>query len=467
MAVWTTPNTKEINYFTRWDAEAFSPVLRSLDYKFRKSPRLMELASVTHPAEIPRTYSNEKNARLFLLAQNIRPLLPDTTTEFRIAPETADGIPVNRLKHADVLVTRSGANSGMCAVYLGGDGDCYTSGEGVIVRSRGAIDGAYLAVFLNTSAGQALCRRAIYGSGQPHIGPKYLEQARVPRLGKIEEQASELVRAAYSDLKTADKLYPEAEVELLDRMGWEELRRQPVELSYVRGFADLTTATRTDAEFFQPQYKRLYHQLKKCGARSVGAFCTKPSRGIQPILVERGGVVVVDSKAVRPLGVEPTPTERTTHAFYAEPKNAKGRVRRGDVLLNSTGRGTLGRAACYQLDVPALCDNHVAILRPDPKVCHPNYLALFLNSSAGLAQSEQFQTGSSGQIEIYPEHIRQFLIFLPCQKNGTVDLAWQEALGAKVKAAGEAKAVAGAKLEEAKRLVERAIEDRSLSRPAC
>lgn len=457
MAVWTTPEIETLIESMRWDAESFTPLLRTLDEKFRKSPKLLELATVTHPAEIQRTYDEAQDSPLFLLAQNIRPLLPEVSTEFHIARETADEIPINRLQHADVLVTRSGANSGMCAVYLGEDGDCYTSGEGLIIRSRGNIDGAYMATFLNTSAGQAFCRRSIYGSGQPHIGPKYLEQARIPRLGKIEDQASKLVRSAFAELKAAEELYPTAAAELLERLGWGELQRQPAELSYVRSFEEITTAARTDAEFFQPQYARLRSQLVRAGASPIKEFCQKPSRGVQPFLVEDGEVIVVDSKAVRLQGVEPAPGERTTRAFYDSPANAKGHVRRGDVLLNSTGRGTLGRAACYQFDGPALCDNHVAILRPDIKVCHPVYLALFLNSSAGLAQSEQYQTGSSGQLEIYPVHIQQFLIYLPRKKNGTFDLEWQERLAAKVETSAAAKTAARAKLEEAKRLVEEAL----------
>jgi Type I restriction modification DNA specificity domain len=168
-------------------------------------------------------------------------------------------------------------------------------------------------------------------------------------------------------------------------------------------------------------------------------------------------VLVIDSKSVRPQGVEPLLNERTTLAFYDSPKNAKGRVFPNDVLLNSTGRGTIGRAACYQLAAPALCDNRVTILRPNQKICHAIYLTLFLNSPAGLAQSEQFQSGSSGQLEIYPEHIEQFLIYIPRDKDGTIDLAWQSRLVAKIQAAADANTAAGEKLEDAKRLVEEEI----------
>lgn len=178
---------------------------------------------------------------------------------------------------------------------------------------------------------------------------------------------------------------------------------------------------------------------------------------MQPILVEGGEVLVVDSKAVRPQGVEPASGERTTRAIYDLSQNAKGRIQKGDVLLNSTGRGTLGRAACYGLAAPALCDNHVAILRPDRKVCLPGYLSLFLNSPAGLEQSEQFQTGSSGQLEIYPEHIQQFLVYIPRKPSGEIDIVWQKALVAEIEAAVAAKAAASARLTVASQMIEEAL----------
>jgi hypothetical protein len=67
------------------------------------------------------------------------------------------------------------------------------------------------------------------------------------------------------------------------------------------------------------------------------------------------------------------------------------------------------------------------------------------------------QTGSSGQLEIYPQHIEQFLVFLPRTKTGKIDLAWQEALAAKIETAGRAKTDAREKLQAAKRLVEAAV----------
>src|SRR5947209_8744327 len=105
-----------------------------------------------------------------------------------------------------------------------------------------AIDGAYLAVFFNTTAGFALCRRAIYGSGQPPVGPKYLERVRVPRLGGLEKKVADLVRTAHRELDAAKNAYPSAEAELLDRLGWTDLPKQTRELSYSANLSTLAAA---------------------------------------------------------------------------------------------------------------------------------------------------------------------------------------------------------------------------------
>lgn len=332
------------------------------------------------------------------------------------------------------------------------------STEFIVLRSTSRFSAVWLASFILSKPVQGILRCSQTGSNHPRFSAETLLSIPIPPpVEKIIVKLNELTEDAVLAFEKASYSYPEAEVELLDRIGWEALCKQPAELFYTRNIDEVFKTERADAEFFQPRFTRLRSQLKKRGAQMIGDVCTKISRGVQPELFPDGEVVVVDSKSVRPVGVDSASAERTSRAFHDQPQNAKGRVRYGDVLLNSTGRGTLGRATCYTLKEPGLCDNHVAILRPDTKVCHPLYLSLFLNSSAGFAQSEQFETGSSGQIEIYPDHIAQFLIFLPKQSNGKIDMAWQERLAAKVEAAATAKAIARAKLAEAIAFVEAAV----------
>lgn len=186
----------------------------------------------------------------------------------------------------------------------------------------------------------------------------------------------------------------------------------------------------------------------------------KPTRGVQPHFVDNGDVFVIDSKAVRPLGVEQEWCGRTTRAFYEGVETGRARVMKGDVLLNSTGRGTLGRAGVYDLSSLAIADNHVSILSIVRGQCDPDYLALYLNSPPGQWHAEQYQTGSSGQLELYPFHIWDFLVFRPLDHRNTPDLKWQERLGDKVRNARRTKLEAERLSAAAIRLVENAVREK-------
>ena len=316
-----------------------------------------------------------------------------------------------------------------------------------------------LFAFLLSDCGRSQTQQIRYGSAQPNLSIPYLKNLiTVPNLGdRLDAKLEALVDSAVNIAHSETTLYNEAELELLDRLGWKEMIRTTPELFYSADFSELNLAGRVDAEFSHPFCHRLRQQISRGGGLPISGFCAKPNRGVQPEVDPAGRIIALDSKSIRPLGVEPS-GDLVTEQFYNTPGNAKARVKKGDVLLNSTGRGTLGRASFYQLDAAAVCDNHVAILRPDPKVCNPRYLALFLNSASGITQSEQSQTGSSGQLEIYPCHIEQFLVFLPRTKSGAIDLAWQKELADKVEAATRAREGAASKLAEACALVEKAIE---------
>lgn len=164
---------------------------------------------------------------------------------------------------------------------------------------------------------------------------------------------------------------------------------------------------------------------------------------------------MVKSKNVFGEGINLEDCERAGNQAW---EDEHARLKEGDLVINSTGRGTLGRAGVVPTCPPRVVASvDLLICRLNKQKITPHYASLFLNSPAGLAQSDQFQTGSSGQLHLYPQHIAQFLIFLPRTKTGQIDLAWQETLAAKVETAALAKIEAREKLDAAKRLVEAAV----------
>jgi len=251
--------------------------------------------------------------------------------------------------------------------------------------------------------------------------------------------------------------YPEAEAELLERIGWEGLSKKPCELYYAEEFETLNKKGRIDAEHYQPKHGRLFNRLKKISSMPLRDLLISCDKGTQPDeYTDEGEIIVVKSKNVFGQGIELTTCERTSLTAWAD---EPARLRENDVVINSTGMGTLGRAGVVHCDCQKIVASvDLLILRVKPEIVAPDYLSLFLNSPAGIAQSEQYQTGSSGQLHLYPEHVRQFMIFVPKTNNGQVDLAWQRMLADKVRTAARSKVQARAKLDEAIKLVEEAIQ---------
>lgn len=125
-------------------------------------------------------------------------------------------------------------------------------------------------------------------------------------------------------------------------------------------------------------------------------------------------------------------------------------IRFGDVLVNGTGRGTIGRAAPYLQQSEAVPDNHVTILRsPD---LDPVFVSLYMNSAAGQLQVEMHQRGLSGQLELYPFDIRRFLIW-------STPEALQKELRSLIDRASAAERKSKELLEQAKNRVEQLIEE--------
>jgi type I restriction enzyme M protein len=90
-----------------------------------------------------------------------------------------------------------------------------------------------------------------------------------------------------------------------------------------------------------------------------------------------------------------------------------GAIAKNDVLLASTGAGTLGKACVFDGDVPAIADGHVTVVRVDPRVVDPAFLADYLRCGFGQDQIQRLFTGSTGLIELTAEHVRRIVVELP------------------------------------------------------
>lgn len=164
---------------------------------------------------------------------------------------------------------------------------------------------------------------------------------------------------------------------------------------------------RFDSEYFKPDYLNTIKLLKNTGkTTTLGKLFKFIQRGSQPIYSQLGTIKVLRSVNVGKMSFNDKRQEYVTDKFFNS--QTRGKVNYNDILITSTGVGTLGRTSIWASNEKAFCDGHITILRKGS--IDPYLITTFLNSKYGLFQFDQNYRGSSGQIEIYPFDISKFII---------------------------------------------------------
>jgi hypothetical protein len=179
-----------------------------------------------------------------------------------------------------------------------------------------------------------------------------------------------------------------------------------------------------DAEFHAPDVSELRRVLVRRGSAALSELVTEGWKGVQPTgYGEDGAFRILKSKDVY------YPEIDLAECDMGNVSEAAGLLRGGEVVLNLTGDGTLGRAAVIPRqgrdEPPLIPAVDVYAMRVDRSKVLPQYVALFLNSSIGRRITSTLQTGSSGQQHIYPQQLAMVPIPVPRDELGRPDLAWQ------------------------------------------
>jgi len=110
----------------------------------------------------------------------------------------------------------------------------------------------------------------------------------------------------------------------------------------------------------------------------LGNVCAFLNRGLSPKYLAEGGVCVINQKCIRDHRISYEQARR--HDVEAKVVSDGRYLQLGDVLVNSTGTGTLGRVAQLR-DVPlepTTVDSHVTIVRPKPGKFFPDFFGYML-----------------------------------------------------------------------------------------
>lgn len=143
-------------------------------------------------------------------------------------------------------------------------------------------------------------------------------------------------------------------------------------------------------------------------ASTLGDQCAYLNRGISPKYIDEGGVLVLNQKCIRDFSLDPSKGRR----HDPNQRNVSGReLQLGDVLVNSTGVGTLGRVAqVLRLDEPTIVDSHVTVVRSGLQLNSAYLGQWFVTKQPDI---EAMGEGSTGQTELSRGKLASMTILVP------------------------------------------------------
>jgi len=400
---------------------------------------------IIHPKEIKRRYV--ENGILFLRAQNVRPLEINFDNLVYISEEDARLLQSNKVNKGDVLLTRTGANFGQCAIFLE-DSEAVVSSHTFIIRSP-CIDDCYLAVYLNTYYGRELLNKGVYGAAQPELSPYFIGQILVPSASRdFQTIICKVVLTSNSLFQNAVILYGQANDLLLSELGllnWKPARTP----TFVGSYRGVMQAQRIDAEYFHPKFKEMLDKVPQQIKFDRLGRLTTYKKG-----VEVGNSAYTDSgipfwrvSNLSRHGLDDSNANFISQELY-ENLRQDYEPQQGEILLSKDA--TPGLAYYLEHPIQGIISSGILRLTITDTI-PPHYLELVLNSFFVQMQIEQ-DAGGSIIKHWKPSEVRKTLIpRLSDDKEKEIAGLVQQSHAAR----REAKAL----LEKAKRAVEIAIEE--------
>ena len=344
---------------------------------------------IIHPQEITRQYV-EEGGIWFLRAQNVRPLRIDPTNQVLISQGDASTLSRNELEADDVLITRTGANRGECAIYNRKE-RAIASSHTFIIRPK-KIDPKFLAVFLNSHFGKAQIDSGVYGAAQPEIAPYYLRNIWVPTVSpSLASRIKWACDASKAEMVFSEIKQTEAEETLLTALGLADWT-PPEPLSYTARASDAFDAGRMDAQYFTPVKEQVRQSLAampgiRLGAQ-VGSIREMFLPESTPATMKLRNYDVTDA-LVPLLRFDKEPS------FADEIGSVKKTLHDGDVVISRL-RAYLKEIAVVRKfdDIPLVGSSEFIVLRPKKGDVSPETLMVFLRSDPVQTILKWCQDGS-------------------------------------------------------------------------
>jgi type I restriction enzyme S subunit len=301
-----------------------------------------------------------------------------------------------------------------------------------------SLDLGYLYYILSSEKYEKILFNAAIGSGQPNLSPDIIKSIKIPYLPKneqvkiaemlgtldekialnqksnqtLEQMAQSLFKSWFVDFDPVIDNVLAAGNEIPEALQYRaEHRKQAQKLDDYKSLSDdIRKLFPSDFEQSNESSIGIAGYLPKGWyVVELSEITTELRRGISPKYLEEGGIQVINQKCIRNHEVNFSLCRRNN----PELRKVTGReLLLGDLLVNSTGVGTLGRMAqVNSLPEPTVVDSHVTVVRPDIEKCPAHTFGQLM--LAIERRVEALGEGSTGQTELSRKILSEQKVIIP------------------------------------------------------
>jgi type I restriction enzyme M protein len=169
--------------------------------------------------------------------------------------------------------------------------------------------------------------------------------------------------------------------------------------------------------YFHPKYYQISKILDDMpNVVTLDSICIEgyPRRGKRPSMEAIEGIPILKVRNITGQGIG-FDTEYAPDGDETLHECERALVRQYDLIITSTGEGTIGRVDIYMPEEKAIADGHNTICRLKPDI-NPRYVLEYLQSEFGQIQIQRHISGSTGQTELLIDHIKSLRIPLPSKE---------------------------------------------------
>lgn len=355
------------------------------------------------------------------------------------------------LKEGDILIVRSGANTGNVGIvekYL----ERSTFGSYTICLRTTKINPYFLYSFLNSKFGKLQTKRLQTGMAQPNLNIPNIEEIKIPAdiKNELQKEVEKIVLRAFGIKESAKSFYSQAEELLLNEFGLKNVENENSLFSIVN-LSEAKSVDRIDAEYFNSPSNKMLAQIIKGKSAQLGDLVDM-TKGVEPgaEVYQDEGKLFIRVSSISKDGIIDKDQKYLSDDLYNEyKKDYQPQI--GDILL--TKDASVGVACVVREPVEGIVASGVMRLKLSAQggeKMNPEYLALVLNSIVGQLQAQR-DAGGSIIAHWKPEQIKNLIVPI-------LSVSTQEKIADLVVKSHEARKKAKELLEEAKLKVEEMIE---------